>query len=277
MKVDFVKLSPTENMTVIVTSPVEMEKQLKTGTELIKYASVNAEQAGFLEKPKNAGAALALRMMAGEFCGNGTMSAAVYWAWKNGIKKGESISVPLEVSGADGVLECEVYAVDPENGVFTAEVDMPLPQNIGMGVYEIGGKSLRLPTVKFEGITHVIVPADALGGDAKKILEDSIYSVGKNIATDAFGLVLFDEEMMEMTPLVAVRSAGSLCWERGCGSGSEAVGAYLAEKYGGSLRVRLRQPGGIIEATVDYDGEIENIAIKGTVRIVAEGRAFAED
>ena len=209
MKVDFVKLSPTENMTVIVTSPVEREKQLKTGTELIKYASVNAEQAGFLEKPKNAGAALALRMMAGEFCGNGTMSAAVYWAWKNGIKKGESISVPLEVSGADGVLECEVYAVDPENGVFTAEVDMPLPQNIGMGVYEIGGKSLRLPTVKFEGITHVIVPADALGGDAKKILEDSVYSVGKNIATDAFGLVLFDEEMMEMTPLVAVRSAGN--------------------------------------------------------------------
>ena len=277
MKVDFVKLSPTENMTVIVTSPVEREKQLKTGTELIKYASVNAEQAGFLEKPKNAGAALALRMMAGEFCGNGTMSAAVYWAWKNGIKKGESISVLLEVSGADGVLECEVYAVDPENGVFTAEVDMPLPQNIGMGVYEIGGKSLRLPTVKFEGITHVIVPADALGGDGKKILEDSIYSVGKNIATDAFGLVLFDEEMMEMTPLVAVRSAGSLCWERGCGSGSEAVGAYLAEKHGGSLRVRLRQPGGIIEATVDYDGEIENIAIKGTVRIVAEGRAFAED
>ena len=41
--------------------------------------------------------------------------------------------------------------------------------------------------------------------------------------------------------------------------------------------MRLRQPGGIIEATVDYDGEIENIAIKGTVRIVAEGRAFAED
>ena len=66
MEVKFVKISPTENMTVIVTSPVEREKQLAIGTELIKYSSVYAEQAGFMEKPQNPKAAARLQMILDE-------------------------------------------------------------------------------------------------------------------------------------------------------------------------------------------------------------------
>ena len=140
MEVEFVKISPTENMTVIATSPVERKNQLKAGGELIKYASVYAEQAGFMEEPEDKRAMARLQMMAGEFCGNGTMSAAVYTAWKNGIKTGEEKIIPMEVSGARGILECWVRAVDVSRGKYEAQVSMPLPLAIKKGIYDIDGE-----------------------------------------------------------------------------------------------------------------------------------------
>lgn len=158
MEVKFVKISPTENMTVIVTSPVEREKQLAIGTELIKYSSVYAEQAGFMEKPQNPKAAARLQMMAGEFCGNGTMSAAVYTAWKKGIQSRETAVIPMEVSGADGILDCMVWAVDAENGKFEAQVSMPLPEKIEQRKIEIDKKAYDVTAVVLPGIVHMIIP-----------------------------------------------------------------------------------------------------------------------
>ncbi|MCD8036295.1 MAG: hypothetical protein LUE88_02795 [Clostridiales bacterium] len=127
MKVDFVKLSPTENMTILVKSPVEREKQLHVGAEIMKYSSVYAEQAGFLEKPENPEAEIRLQMAGGEFCGNATMAAAAYTAFQHGLKAGEKTDIKLEVSGAEGVLTCAVEAL--EDG-FRGTVNMPLPIKI---------------------------------------------------------------------------------------------------------------------------------------------------
>ena len=51
MKLDFVKISPTENMTILVKTAVPTEQQLAVGAKLIEYSSVYAEQAGFIEEP----------------------------------------------------------------------------------------------------------------------------------------------------------------------------------------------------------------------------------
>lgn len=282
MEVDFVKLSPTENMTVLVTSPVEREKQLRAGTELIKYSSVHAEQAGFMEKPQNPGATARLQMMAGEFCGNGAMSAAVYEAEKMGIGTGETRIIPLEVSGADGVLDCTVTALDRENGIYSACVDMPLPLDISRGKYFVGGIEHTLTAVRLPGITHIIIPREILDeqGIGLKELEASVYRTGEDIEDDAFGLMVFeagaDVESGEITPLVAVRSAKSLCWERGCGSGSEAVGAYMAHSLEKSIKLKLKQPGGIIETSVIYENGIKKVSIRGMVKICARGKAFVD-
>lgn len=276
MEIEFVKISPTENMTVIVTSDVEREKQLEVGTELIKYSSVYAEQAGFLEKAVSPDAVSRLQMMAGEFCGNGTMSAAVYTAWKNGIKNGEHTVIPMEVSGADGILDCKVMAVDTDNGKYEAEVLMPLPVNIFDDDYVIDGKTYRLTAVAFPGIIHIIIPAGLIGIDFREKLERSAHSISRKISEEAFGLIVFDEEKNEINPLVVVKSADSFCWERGCGSGSEAVGVYAANKYKKSVRLKLKQPGGVIETAVLYENGIREASIKGAVRIVAEGKAFVE-
>ena len=76
MKVEFVKLSPTQNMTILVKTPVERENHLEVATKLMDYASVGAEQVGFIE---NGQGTIRLQMMAGEFCGNATRSAVFHY------------------------------------------------------------------------------------------------------------------------------------------------------------------------------------------------------
>ncbi|WP_124984545.1 hypothetical protein [Anaerotignum faecicola] len=45
MEVKFIKASPTENMTLLIETPVAREKQLAVAERLIAYGSVYAEQA----------------------------------------------------------------------------------------------------------------------------------------------------------------------------------------------------------------------------------------
>ena len=69
MEVKFIKASPTENMTLLIETPVAREKQLAVAERLIAYGSVYAEQAGYIEEAENPAAEKRLQMMAGEFCG----------------------------------------------------------------------------------------------------------------------------------------------------------------------------------------------------------------
>lgn len=76
-----------------------------------------------------------------------------------------------------------------------------------------------------------------------------------------FGLLLFDEQEKSLKPLVAVEDV-SLIWERGCGSGTSAVGAYLAAREKKDVTVSLKQPGGVMHATVSYqNGAVTKIEI----------------
>ena len=74
MEVKFIKASPTENMTLLIETPVAREKQLAVAERLIAYGSVYAEQAGYIEEAENPAAEKRLQMMAGEFCGNASLS-----------------------------------------------------------------------------------------------------------------------------------------------------------------------------------------------------------
>ncbi|MBR4015619.1 MAG: hypothetical protein IKI88_05395 [Anaerotignum sp.] len=90
----------------------------------------------------------------------------------------------------------------------------------------------------------------------------------------AFGILLLDEQEYTLQPLVCVQGV-SLIWERGCGSGTSAVGVYLAQKEGRNVALSLKQPGGImgVEAEVT-DGKITALSMTGRVFIVAEGTAY---
>lgn len=95
MEVKFIKASPTENMTLLIETPVAREKQLAVAERLIAYGSVYAEQAGYIEEAENPAAEKRLQMMAGEFCGNASLSLAAWLAQKKNLQIGEKRKLRL--------------------------------------------------------------------------------------------------------------------------------------------------------------------------------------
>ena len=77
MEIKFVKINPTQNMTILVESPISRKDQPTIASQLMNYDSVFAEQVGFIEAPLFYPDSWArIQMMGGEFCGNATLSLA---------------------------------------------------------------------------------------------------------------------------------------------------------------------------------------------------------
>ena len=238
--------------------------------QLIAYGSVYAEQAGYIEEAENPAAVKRLQMMAGEFCGNASLSLAAVLAEEKGLKPGEETEIILEVSGADSLVNCHMKK---EEKGFSGRVAMPLPKAIEHEKFHLHGETYDLDVVVFEGISHIIVPVSLWGETAVEKAELAAKEWAAEMPA-AFGILLFDGEKGECRPLVSIQGA-TLIWERGCGSGTSAIGVYLAVKEGKSLAVSLKQPGGIMGAEVSMEnGKIQSLHITGKVSIVAKGTAY---
>ena len=262
MKLDFVKLSPTQNMTVIVKTPVPRAEHSRIAAALIDYAGVFAEQAGFTEPGTLSGVKERLQMMGGEFCGNATMCMAALTARDEGISPGEERTVSVEISGADRLLSCRVAFDGSE---YTCATAMPLPRSIE----ELNGYAL----VRMPGIAHVILRC----GDPESMragAEELLREIAAMLDDEAVGLMLYSPQRSELIPLVYVKPTDTMIWERGCGSGSAAVGAFMAYDKQAEVSLQLRQPGGMITARAMWDNGVSQISIEGKVRIVCEGAAY---
>ena len=75
-EIDYAVMDPTGNITILVETPVPEASQPFAAARLMELEPA-AEQVGFLSSGRD-GAELSLRMAGGEFCGNASMSAAVY-------------------------------------------------------------------------------------------------------------------------------------------------------------------------------------------------------
>jgi diaminopimelate epimerase len=269
MKIRYTVYDPTNNITLLAETPIPRPEHAAAAAELMRLRP-EAEQVGFLEPPASPAARLRLQMMGGEFCGNATMSAAAYLAERDGLPAGQSAVYRLEVSGAEGVLACRI---ENRGAFFRGTVVMPLPEAIGEAVLPSrdSARSHSVPAVRFPGITHCIVPADAM---TREQAETDLRALCGSLRTDACGILLFDERVSVFTPLVYVVSTDTAVWESGCGSGSAAIGAYLSARSGSSGSFRLRQPGGVMEVSVVWDGvRIVSLTISGEVRSVGGAAA----
>lgn len=270
MELRFIKASPTQNMTLLIQTPVPREQQLAVAEQLIAYGSVYAEQAGYIETPEDARAEKRLQMMAGEFCGNASLSLAAWLAKEKGLTVGESTEILLEVSGAADLVCCEITGEEKD---YHGRVQMPLPEKMEERGFSLRGQQYRFPVVVFEGITHIIVPEEVWGEDGVMLAEQAVKE-WKQELPEVFGILLYDAEKETLHPLVAVGES-SLIWEKGCGSGTCAIGAYLAQMAGRSITASLKQPGGTmgVEAVLE-EGKLKKLYITGMVSIVAEGTAY---
>ncbi len=263
--VQYVLLDPSGNRTALVTEWGGPEEE----KEIIRRLLLESEQAAFLEAARIPGAAARLRLMGGEFCGNAAMAAAG-WLVRGRLQPGCEITVPLEVSGAEGIVSCRVRGL--EDGSFEGTAEMPR-------VLEIREETRfgeRWTAVRTEGILHRIregaVPLQ------KEKAEEMLAVFSAEAPDPAVGLLDRNPETGFMRPLVYVRGSGSMVWETACGSGSAAVAAAQARRAGtGRVRIAVKQPGGVIRAEAAAEaGTVTEVSITGIVRIVGERRISPE-
>lgn len=263
------KYSPTGNITVLVTTPVPRSKQPEVASRLLRPDCVGGEQAGFVETPTDPRAAARLQMMGGEFCGNAAMSLGALLARKEGLQEGLSRDYLLEVSGSAGLVPCHI--VRKSDG-WVGTVKMPLPTAIDDVEIDTDAGPLSVPLVRAPGIAHLILPAPA--GLTEAQLRRRLPEWNRSIGAEALGALLWNEAEVSIDPLVYVPAAGTLVREHGCGSGSAAVGGWLALREGRSVEVPVRQSGGTITVRADTtDGAVTALSITGHVAIIGEGTA----
>lgn len=270
MKIDYIKANPTENKTLLVKTEIDRSIQPQIAAMMMN-CDPDSEQVGFIEPATIDGAVFRLQMMGGEFCGNATISAASMAAREAGLESGRSMRIPIEVSGVDKILECTVT----RNGdLYTGNVEMPLPEKTVVTSRSFGGITCELTDVVLPGMVHMILEKENAPENYRDFAEGAIKQWGNEIDSEGVGLILFDMEKCEITPLVYIKPTESLFWERGCGSGTAAAGAYASYRSGANIAIPVRQPGGIIIAEAEYDfgdDRIIELFITGNVEFEFEG------
>ncbi|WP_235594313.1 MULTISPECIES: diaminopimelate epimerase [Paenibacillus] len=238
------------------------------------YSHLCAEQVGFVEKPTLPGCAAKLRMAGGEFCGNACLALAACLASERTLRPGETLEMPLEVSGAEFPVFCRVEKLDRD---YMCEAGMPIPTAVENAVIPFEGLLLELGIVRYGGFFHLVIDNErfALEPAAAERLAKLLGVVsGDNLV----GVMLYRPSSRELAPLIYIPALGSLIWERGCGSGTASVGCYLAWNGRDSVDVPVHQPGGIIHVHVSWNGgEITGVTIESAVGIVARGKTYVDD
>lgn len=272
MILDFVKMSPAENMTVFVMNKLNRTEYINISNSIMKESSIGCEQVGFIEESSKG---IRLQMMGGEFCGNASRSFAAYMVFSdypNISQVDGTYFVPLEVSGLDKEIMIEVRKSPWENK-FYSSIFMPLPIRITEEKYFIEESCIKTTRVDFPGITHFIVDQDIVNDPLfffnllKRNMDKETY--------DAFGIMYYDSKNNFLTPLVYVKDTDSLIWERSCASGTCALGVAMAYPIKEGFRQNIYQPGGSLEVQVEVeDNKTKSVSLDGLVEIVAEGKLY---
>jgi histidine racemase len=276
MKLRFVKCNPTENMTILVIDPVPADLRSVLAVRLMAENHLHAEQVGFFEQKTQGGkeTSLQLHMMGGEFCANATRSLAAVLAMKGhpGEKgKSDGIIYRIFVSGVDDPVTCEVFPGE-EAGVYRSEINHPMPNSIEPIVLLYKETKILGTLVSFPGISHLVINQSII--DEKEEFFHVLRTHQSDRQDDALGMMFFDEVKSFLEPLVWVRGTDTLLWERGCGSGTAAVGVALASQHKKSLRREISQPGGKLIIDVVWQTGVKSIMLSGEIQIVAEGTAY---
>jgi histidine racemase len=272
-EIDFVKLSPTQNMTLLVRTEHPEEEYRDIARQIMAYEHIHAEQVGFVQKPESPDADISLHMAGGEFCGNACMALAALTAAEEGLEPGHSMEVVLEASGTGDLVTCRVVRRSAE---YVCELAMPLPRTVQHSALadDVGvGSAL----VRYDDSLHVVIETGRLDRATREKAQSLAVRLGETWGVSLIGVMLYDPDYHCLTPLVHVPPLGSMVWEKGCGSGTASLGAYLAWKNNASVATSVIQPGGTMKVTADYapDG-LTGIKVEGAVRIVAEGRAYLQ-
>lgn len=247
MNLDYYVANPTGNITYLVKTPILILNQPKVAAELMAENPV-CEQVGFLFSQDNE-CDIRLRMAAGEFCGNATMSTAAVFCKENNLQDGEERIVRVKTSGVKQVLNVRIKRDGEE---YLGEVCMPQPTKIRDVLFKFEGHNYLYPVVEFPGISHVIIEDEM----SIYMAEKAIKQWCETLHAEGLGLMMIDETKTRINPLVYVPKINSLFWESSCASGTTSVGAYYRKKEGKPLKMSFREPGGVLTIEAKENGDL---------------------
>jgi len=243
MKLNFVKASPVQNTTILITDHCPRGLYIESANTAASYEYAHAEQVGFIVPPKSPDSVLRLEMAGDEFCGNATLSAAAYVKYK-GMFPGEEFFI--ETSGVDLPIKCQVKA--KSDFLYTAKCEVPLCGVIEKLCVSVNGRIFSGSIVNFAGISHFITESRL---DAE-MYDEILAEIIKHVHSGAIGIIPYretDDGNFEIKPYVYVKQTNTRVFERGCGSGSLALGHYLKAKAVCGAH-KIYQPGGVITVEV---------------------------
>ncbi|MCK8815820.1 hypothetical protein MWH28_00370 [Natroniella sulfidigena] len=241
---NFIKLSPAENTTILINNYLQNKLYPEVASKVMDYTYLNAEQVGFIEKPQDRESLFRLEMSGGEFCGNGVLAAA---ALAKHLELTSNNNFKLESSGVNHPLDC--YAEQSEQHSYQVRSAMPVDYNYRNWNYKFQGLKLAGRMVQFEGITHLLIEDREFLTD--QLIEQLLKELASEIDAEAVGLIIYNkQEGYSIKPCVYVQQTGSLVFERGCGSGTLAMGIHLARKRKESIEIDVKQPGGVIKVKI---------------------------
>ena len=272
--IEYHYIDPTGNITVLVETQVAQEYQPEVAAAIMQ-AERDCEQVGFLSNSDKCD--IKLRMAAGEFCGNATMSAAAFYCDRTGLLVNGARTVSVESSGCDKPVMVDItrltdYGYDH---TYNGSVYMPHHKRIVEHTLYYGNVEFRFPVVSFDGIMHIIAYAEKLGlSDAEA--EDALKIWCRDLNAACLGLMLVSADMsrgrtddgmvpLGLRPLVYVPALGTCVWEKSCASGTTAVGAYFFDNGMDNVNgIYFTEPGGVLLATPAED---KKVILSGLVRL----------
>lgn len=238
MNIDYYLINPTENITLLVETPVAQELQPFVASELL-LREKRGEQVGFIERAD--GFDISVRMAGGEFCGNAAISAAALYLKENAYKS----NIEVCLSG----ISLSVKALKDNNNKFQFSAHLKNDSLVDEVLFEYKEKEYKLPIIHLNGISHIIAEKSCIDFAPEDVIKD----ICKDINIGALGIMTFDSEANSLIPLVFVREGDTLYWEKSCASGTASLGAYLFHKTGNKISLDINEPGGVLNITADKD------------------------
>ena len=272
--IEYEYIDPTGNITALVRTAVDVSKQPEiAGMIMDRDASI--EQVGYVGSTTNAD--IRLRMAAGEFCGNATMSVAALFCDDCCIPVGSDRIVSVESSGCSDIVMVNITRKEDANGlhIYDGSVEMPLPAKITQHKMIYKDRGYDLCVVGFDGISHIIALHDdfALSDDD---IDAAIRLWCNELNVPCLGIIIIDENETvtdnngtcidaDICPVVYVPSLGTCYHESSCASGTTAAAAYYRHKgITGKLTVRAHEKGGTLTVNITDDG---HLFLNGKVRL----------
>lgn len=251
---NYFRANPCGNITGFVVAPVYPGYRKAYTDCIMEQIDKDVEQVGFIS-PAYEGAPLRMDMMGGEFCANATRAYGLYSA--SFYDTDGLVDIEVYVSGHKGTTD---VIADVKNQKAYVALDAP----IGRENLAIDGKDCTL--IKLPGISHLVVEAE----EDKEFVNKALEVLKKDHKDEAYGVLFFNKEKLEMIPYVYVEGSETLFREGSCGSGTIAVVNYLEDdiaKLDEDYKISIKNPAGELEVFVYEFEDGKKFCVGGKVEL----------